>query len=81
MVCVGLVCVCVCVCAMSTNSACDVSTKTIREQEEDLRRLTEEREQTGVDLYDVQQHLSKLQMQLETLHERLNQYQQVFVVQ
>ena len=41
-------------------------------QAEELKRAKTGREETGVDLYTVQQQLAKLQMQLERSHEQFN---------
>ncbi len=44
----------------------------LREKEEDLRRVSQKREDIGVELYGVQQQLAKLQMALETTHTNFN---------
>lgn len=44
----------------------------LREKEEELTRVMKRREDTGVELYGVQQQLAKLQMQLETTHNNCN---------
>merc|ERR1719446_204405 len=43
-----------------------------RGQTEELRRVKLSREESGVELYTVQQQLAKLQMQLERSHEQFN---------
>jgi len=44
----------------------------LRGKAEELKRAKTGREETGVDLYTVQQQLAKLQMQLERSHEQFN---------
>merc|ERR1711998_529364 len=44
----------------------------LRGKHEELKRAKSNREETGVDLYTVQQQLAKLQMQLERSHEQYN---------
>jgi len=45
----------------------------LREKEEELRRLRSKREQVGVELYNVQQQLAKLQLQLENAHAKFQE--------
>ena len=40
----------------------------LREEEEDLKRVKQRREDLGVELYGVQQRLARLQMDLESKH-------------
>jgi coiled-coil domain-containing protein 40 len=44
----------------------------LREKEEELRRVKQQREDVGVALYGVQQQLAQLQLALETSHRKLN---------
>ena len=47
----------------------------LREREEELRRFKKKREDTGVELYGVQQQLAKLQLSLEEKHNTLTAIQ------
>jgi len=44
----------------------------LRDKVAELKEVKEQREQTGVELYGVQQQLAKLQMELENKHNTLN---------
>jgi chromosome segregation ATPase len=48
-------------------------TEELRVKDEDLRRAKKKREDIGAELYSVQQQLAKLQMQLESTHDRFKQ--------
>ena len=49
--------------------AYDLAGLKLSEQGEELARQKRKREDVGVQLYSVQQHLAKLQMNLEKVHE------------
>eukprot|EP00796_Vickermania_ingenoplastis_P012861 gene12861-8742_t len=51
-------------------------TQQLHEIDTEFSRATKEREDCGVDLYNAQQHLAKLQEQLEKQHEKLAEIQQ-----
>nr|CCA15072.1 conserved hypothetical protein [Albugo laibachii Nc14] len=46
----------------------------LREKEEELRRAKKQREDVGVALYGVQQHLAQLQLALEASHSKVNAF-------
>lgn len=49
----------------------------LREEEEDLKRAKQRREDLGVELYGVQQRLARLQMDLEKKHSHVAMVQEI----